>query len=51
VGPMIVGVAAAIFWPTSMAMKTFVIIEIVILLAAAVFCWMDGGSEPNEAEA
>ena len=51
VGPMIVGVAAAIFWPTSMAMATFVIIEIVILLAAAAFCWMDGGSEPNEAEA
>ena len=51
VGPMIVGVAAAIFWPASMAMKTFVIIEIVILLSAAAFCWIDGGSEPNEAEA
>ena len=51
VGPMIVGVAAAIFWPTAMAMETFVIIEIAILLAAAAFCWMDGGSEPDDAEA
>ena len=47
VGPMIVGVAAAIFWPASMAMKTFVIIEIVILLSAAAFCWIDGKDEPD----
>ena len=51
VGPMIVGVAAAIFWPTAMAMETFVIIEIAILLAAAAFCLMDGKDEPDDAEA
>ena len=51
VGPMIVGVAAAIFWPTAMAMETFVIIEIVILAGAAAFCWMDGKDEPDDAEA
>lgn len=51
VGPMIVGVAAAIFFPTAMAMETFVIVEIAILLAAAAFCWMDGRGEPDDAEA
>ena len=51
VGPMIVGVAAAIVFPTAMAMETFVIIEIVILAGAAAFCWMDGKDEPDDAEA
>ena len=50
VGPMIVGVAAAIFFPTAMAMSTFVIAEIAILLAAAAFCWMDGKDEPDDTE-
>lgn len=51
VGPMIVGVAAAIFWPTAMAMSIYVIIEIAILLTAAAFCLMDGKDEPDDEEA
>lgn len=51
VGPLIVGVIAAIFWPMAMAMATLAIIEIAVLLAAAAFCWMDGKDEPDDAEA
>lgn len=50
VGPMIVGVLAALLWPTGISSGMFVPIQIALLAAAGWFAWMFGTEVQHETE-